>query len=474
MGNDTTDNPASSSCTGVSKSFGAVQALCDVDFEVRAGEVMALVGDNGAGKSTLIKAIAGHLPARRGRDPLRRRAGRDPRPEGRRATSASRSSTRTSRSRDNLDVVAEHVPRPRAPDRGVVLDEAEHGAPAPRDARLASRSRRSARCGARGRPLRRPAPVGRRREGGHVELQARDPRRADRRPRRRPDAPGARPRASASPSRGSASSSSRTTCTTSSRSPTASPCCASASSVAEFAARRPTSRRSSRRSPPVRLSTVPGMEDRTHEHVHGTARGPPRCRRAARRSRPTSAATWTDLRSGELGALPIILGLIVIAVFFQSQNSNFLTDRNLVNLIVQMAGITTIAIGVVFVLLLGEIDLSIGYVSGRRGRPDDRAAARLVGHVVGRRCGDPRLLVAARHRPRPSASSSRSSASRRSSSPSPAFLGLNGVVLLIIGQGGTVIIQDDVIIGIANNFLADTGAGSSRSAWSRPGPRPRR
>jgi D-xylose transport system ATP-binding protein len=44
---------------GVSKSFGSVLALDDVDFEVRAGEVMALVGDNGAGKSTLIKCIAG-------------------------------------------------------------------------------------------------------------------------------------------------------------------------------------------------------------------------------------------------------------------------------------------------------------------------------------------------------------------------------------------------------------------------------
>jgi D-xylose transport system ATP-binding protein len=47
---------------GISKSFGSVQALTEVDFEVRAGEVMALVGDNGAGKSTLVKCLAGIYP----------------------------------------------------------------------------------------------------------------------------------------------------------------------------------------------------------------------------------------------------------------------------------------------------------------------------------------------------------------------------------------------------------------------------
>jgi D-xylose transport system permease protein len=70
------------------------------------------------------------------------------------------------------------------------------------------------------------------------------------------------------------------------------------------------------------------------------------------------------LRQGELGPLPVILGLIVIGIIFQTQNSNFLRPLNLTNLMVQVTPFGVIAIGVVLVLLLGEIDLSIGSVSG--------------------------------------------------------------------------------------------------------------
>jgi D-xylose transport system permease protein len=69
------------------------------------------------------------------------------------------------------------------------------------------------------------------------------------------------------------------------------------------------------------------------------------------------------IRSGESGALPVILGLIVIVIFFQARNSLFLSAGNLVNLIAQSAFIITLGMAEIFVLLLGDIDLAAGYTA---------------------------------------------------------------------------------------------------------------
>ena len=159
------------------------------------------------------------------------------------------------------------------------------------------------------------------------------------------------------------------------------------------------------------------------------------------------------VRAGDLGSIPIIFGLLVIAIIFQFQNENFLTPRNFVNLIVQMAGITTIAYGVVYVLLLGEIDLSVGFVSAVAAvsmtlllrEPDGWPwpAAILVALLAAAGIGLLHGLII-------------------STFQVPSFvvtlaglLAWNGVVLIIIGGGGTVIIQDKVVIGIANYFLPE-------------------
>ena len=70
------------------------------------------------------------------------------------------------------------------------------------------------------------------------------------------------------------------------------------------------------------------------------------------------------IRGGELGSLPVVVGLLVIWTVFQILNPAFLSSRNLVLLTMQSAAIGTIALGVVLVLLVGEIDLSVGSVSG--------------------------------------------------------------------------------------------------------------
>ena len=211
----------------VSKRFGAVQALTEVDFEVSAGEVVALVGDNGAGKSTLIKVISGIFKADSGRFEFDGRSGRSTSPE------------RRHRPRDRHRVPGPRAVRqPRRRRQPVPRPRAERAAARLLDETDMEQRRARACCAALavsipsvrtpGRvAVGRPAPVGRGRRRTMGEPEAGDPRRADRRARRAPDPAGAGPDPPAARAAGSAWSSSATTWSTSSRSPTASSCCAS-------------------------------------------------------------------------------------------------------------------------------------------------------------------------------------------------------------------------------------------------------
>ncbi|GGY75698.1 sugar ABC transporter permease [Streptomyces omiyaensis] len=73
------------------------------------------------------------------------------------------------------------------------------------------------------------------------------------------------------------------------------------------------------------------------------------------------------IRSGEIGSLPVVIGLIVIGIVFQALTGNFITSYNLDQITLYAAGPGIMAVGIVFVLLLGEIDLAVGSVAGLAG-----------------------------------------------------------------------------------------------------------
>jgi D-xylose transport system permease protein len=160
------------------------------------------------------------------------------------------------------------------------------------------------------------------------------------------------------------------------------------------------------------------------------------------------------LRGGDIGSLPAILGLIVlVAVFTALRPETFKTSLNFANLIGQSAGVMVIAMGLVFVLLLGEIDLSAGYTGNvsaavlgvaltNHGWPwlPALVVGILTGTFIGLVLG---LLIS------------------RLGIPSfiatlAAFLALQGVSLKIIGEGGTIGYQNDVILKLNNGNLPIT------------------
>ena len=162
-------------------------------------------------------------------------------------------------------------------------------------------------------------------------------------------------------------------------------------------------------------------------------------------------AWFARIRAGESGVLPVVVGLIVISVIFQVQNSLFLSAENLTNLLVQASVFMLLGMAEVFALLLGEIDLSLGYVSGiggvvatelviePRGWPwwvavlGALAATTTIGVLHGTlitRLRLPSFVVTL-----------------------AGLLGWEGVMLRILGQGGTVTIPSNVINDFANGNL---------------------
>ncbi|MGS2643917.1 ABC transporter permease subunit [Streptosporangium sp. LJ11] len=159
------------------------------------------------------------------------------------------------------------------------------------------------------------------------------------------------------------------------------------------------------------------------------------------------------VRGGDMGALPAVFGLVVLCAIFAILRPSFLTAGNFANLFTQGAAVTVIAMGLVFVLLLGEIDLSAGFASGvcaavlaimlsSQGLPWYVAvgAAILTGVVIGTAIGSivaklgiPSFVVTL-----------------------AAFLAFQGLVLLLV-KGGTIIaIRDETILSIANKNLPPT------------------
>jgi D-xylose transport system permease protein len=161
---------------------------------------------------------------------------------------------------------------------------------------------------------------------------------------------------------------------------------------------------------------------------------------------------WARVRGGDLGSLPAVLGLLVLALIFSvARSDTFLSPLNFANLFNQGAQVTFIAMGLVFVLLLGEIDLSAGYASGvcgavmailltNRGMEWYVAipAALLTGIVIGFGIG---LLVA------------------KLGIPSfvvtlAAFLGFQGVLLTMLDGGKNISITDEFVRALNNSNLS--------------------
>ncbi len=155
---------------------------------------------------------------------------------------------------------------------------------------------------------------------------------------------------------------------------------------------------------------------------------------------------------GAGGVMPVVIGVIVIAVIFQSLNGHFLSTGNLVNLLVQASVFMIIGMGEVFVLLLGEIDLSLGYVAGIGGV--------VVTELVQVRTGWPwYAAIAAALVVTAAIGFLQGTLITRLRLPSfvvtlAGLLGWQGVMIILLGTGGTIPIPDATINAIANGTMS--------------------
>lgn len=160
-------------------------------------------------------------------------------------------------------------------------------------------------------------------------------------------------------------------------------------------------------------------------------------------------------RIAQLGSLRVALVLATIWIVFQTQNDAFLTSFNLTNLVLQIAAVGTISIGVVLILLLGEIDLSVGAVSG--------LAAAVVAVLNVKHGWDPYLAITAGLATGAVIGLINGFFVTRFNIPSfvvtlAGLLAWQGALLKVLGDTGTVNITDPKITGLTQTFYGDTVA----------------
>ena len=169
--------------------------------------------------------------------------------------------------------------------------------------------------------------------------------------------------------------------------------------------------------------------------------------------RPTPRQFVRRFVEGDLASLRVVLVLAVIWIIFQSQNDRFLTAVNLTNLMLQITAVGLISVGVVYVLLLGEIDLSVGAVSG--------LCAAIVAVLNVKHGWNPYLAIATGVAAGTAIGVFQGEISTRIGVPSfvvtlAGLLAWQGALLYVLGDTGTVNLTDPKITGLANTFYSDS------------------